>query len=60
DKTGAANEQFVRAFAWDGKTLAPLFSVDFNAEKLGRPHIMRFGQEGFWVSQKATPPAVGE
>jgi len=59
DKTGAANEQFVKAYAWDGKKLAPLFAVDFTAEKLGRPHIMRFGQEGFWVSQTA-PPAVGE
>jgi len=59
DKTGAANEQFVRAFAWDGKTLAPLFAVDFTAEKLGRPHIMRFGQEGFWVSKNAQP-AIGE
>ncbi len=59
DKTGAANEQFVKAFSWNGKTLEPLFAVDFTAEKLGRPHLMRFGQEGFWVSQSAKP-AVGE
>lgn len=59
DKTGAANEQFVKAFAWDGKKLAPLFAVDFTAEKLGRPHLMRFGQEGFWVA-KTAPTAVGE
>jgi selenium-binding protein 1 len=59
DKTGAANEQFVKSYAWDGKTLSPLFAIDFTAEKLGRPHLMRFGQEGFWVARSA-PPAVGE
>jgi selenium-binding protein 1 len=59
DKTGADNEQFVKAYSWNGKTLEPLFAVDFTAEKLGRPHLMRFGQEGFWVTQSARP-AVGE
>jgi selenium-binding protein 1 len=59
DKTGAANEQFVRAFDWDGTKLEPRFSVDFTAEKLGRPHLMRFGQEGFWVANGASR-AVGE
>lgn len=43
DKKGADNEQFVKAFAWDGKELKPAFAVDFTAEKLGRPHIMNFG-----------------
>jgi len=55
DKGGADNEQFVKAYSWDGKTLAPLFAVDFNAEKLGRPHIMRFGQEGFWARAPQVP-----
>lgn len=59
DKTGEENEQFVKAFSWDGKKLAPLFAVDFTAEKLGRPHLMRFGQEGFWASKSAAT-AVGE
>jgi len=59
DKTGPANEQFVKAYSWDGKQLAKLFAIDFTAEKLGRPHLMRFGQEGFWVANSA-PPAVGE
>ncbi len=59
DKTGAANEQFVKAYAWDGKQLSKLFAIDFTAEKLGRPHLMRFGQEGFWAAKAATP-AVGE
>jgi selenium-binding protein 1 len=51
DKTGADNEQFLKAYTWDGKKLAPLFSVDFLAEKLGRPHLMRFGQEQFYKNQ---------
>jgi selenium-binding protein 1 len=59
DKTGPGNDQFVRAFDWDGQKLEPRFAVDFNAEKLGRPHIMRFGQEGFWAGRTA-PSALGE
>ena len=58
DKGGADDEQFVKAYAWDGKTLSPLFAVDFKAEKLGRPHIMRFGQDGFWAG--AAEPTAGE
>jgi selenium-binding protein 1 len=43
DKQGADNEQFVRAFAWDGKELKPAFDLDFTALKLGRPHHMLLG-----------------
>jgi len=43
DKGGADNEQFVRAFAWDGKELTPAFEVDFTKEQLGRAHHMKFG-----------------
>ena len=53
DKKGMDNEQFVKAFSWDGKKLAPLFAVDFTKEKLGRPHLMRFGQEQFYKNQVA-------
>ncbi|MBL8704930.1 MAG: selenium-binding protein [Rhodospirillales bacterium] len=42
DKKGADDEQFLRAFAWDGKELKPLFEVDFTKEKLGRAHHMKF------------------
>jgi selenium-binding protein 1 len=42
DKKGADNEQFLRAFNWDGKELTPAFEVDFTREKLGRPHHMKF------------------
>jgi selenium-binding protein 1 len=43
DKTGAENEQFLKAYTWDGKELAPRFAIDFTAERLGRPHMMAFG-----------------
>jgi selenium-binding protein 1 len=40
DGTGHEDGQFLRAFAWDGKTLEPAFEVDFRKQALGRPHIM--------------------
>ena len=51
DKRGADNEQFLKAYRWDGRTLSPLFAVDFTKEGLGRPHIMRFGQAQFYKNQ---------
>jgi selenium-binding protein 1 len=42
DKTGKDNEQFLRAFHWDGHDLTPAFEVDFAKEQLGRPHHMKF------------------
>ena len=51
DKTGKDNEQFVKAYGWDGKKLAPLFTVDFLKENLGRPHHMHFGQDQFYKNQ---------
>jgi selenium-binding protein 1 len=51
DKLGNENEQFLKAFSWDGKELKPLFAVDFLAEKVGRPHIMHFGQKQFYENQ---------
>jgi len=48
DGTGHPDEQFLKAFTWDGAKLAPTFAIDFTAEKLGRPHHMHFGQLGFW------------
>jgi selenium-binding protein 1 len=43
DKRGDDNEQFVRAYHWDGKDLKPAFDLDFTALKLGWPHHMLFG-----------------
>ena len=51
DKKGADNEQYLKAYDWDGKTLKPRFTVDFTKEGLGRPHIMSFGQEQFYKNQ---------
>ena len=42
DKSGADNQQFLKAFNWDGHALTPAFQVDFLAAKLGRPHHMKF------------------
>jgi len=41
----------VKAYDWDGKELTEKFAIDFRAEKLGRPHLMRFGQAGFYAKQ---------
>lgn len=43
DKKGDADEQFFKAYSWDGKQATKQFEIDFYAEKLGRPHQMRFG-----------------
>jgi selenium-binding protein 1 len=56
DKTGADGEQFLRAFDWNGRELVPHFSVDFAAEKLGRPHIMHFGQAAFFTTREQRAP----
>ena len=42
DKKGADDEQFLRAYNWDGKQLAKSFELDFYALKLGRAHHMKF------------------
>jgi selenium-binding protein 1 len=42
DKKGDDNEQVLRAYDWDGKDLQQKFEVDFFAEKLGRPHHIKF------------------
>jgi selenium-binding protein 1 len=47
DKGGDDNEQFLRAFKWDGKELTPAFEVDFTREKLGRAHHMKLGSKAF-------------
>ena len=42
DKKAPDDEQFLRAFEWDGKDLTPKFEVDFYKAKLGRAHHMKF------------------
>ena len=48
DKKGDDNEQFIKAYDWDGKELKPTFAIDFTAESLGRPHLMRFGSASLY------------
>jgi len=48
DKLGDDNDQFLKAYDWDGKQLKPTFAVDFKQAKLGRPHIMRFGSASLY------------
>ena len=43
DKKGADNEQFFKAYTWNGSELKEQFAIDFTQEKLGRAHQMRFG-----------------
>ncbi|MBS1202681.1 MAG: selenium-binding protein [Chromatiaceae bacterium] len=56
DKKGPDNEQFFKAYDWDGKELQERFAIDFTAEKLGRPHQMRFGAYALY-SQAPQDPA---
>jgi selenium-binding protein 1 len=43
DKKGKDNEQFLKAYEWNGEELEHKFTVDFHKEKLGRAHLMHFG-----------------
>jgi selenium-binding protein 1 len=56
DGTGHDDEQFLKAFDWNGKTLEPTFAVDFRAERLGRPHQMNLGAEMFRAARHAPAP----
>lgn len=53
DGTGGDDAQFLKVYSWNGKALTPSFEIDFRAEKLGRPHIMRFGKIDFGRSPQA-------
>ncbi len=53
DKKGEDNEQFFKAYEWNGKSLDQKFAIDFYAEKLGRAHQMRFGAYALYGM---TPP----
>ena len=48
DKKGEDNEQFLKAYDWDGKELKHRFTLDFVKEGLGRAHQMRFGASGLY------------
>jgi selenium-binding protein 1 len=55
DKKGEDDEQYLKAYAWDGKKLVPTFAIDFKAEKLGRPHQMRFGAYSLYGLREKRP-----
>jgi len=60
DGTGdPTDEQFLKAFHWNGRELTPAFALDFRAQGLGRPHHMHFGQLGFWGKPSAEISAAG-
>ena len=43
-KSGNSGDlQYFKAYTWNGSELDHKFSIDFEREKLGRPHQMRFG-----------------
>lgn len=50
DKTGAANEQFLKAYHWNGGELTPRFTIDFTEQELGRPHMMAFGAANLYAN----------
>jgi selenium-binding protein 1 len=53
DKKGEDDEQFLRAYDWDGKQLAKKFELDFYALKLGRAHHMKFSARPAQVAAAA-------
>jgi selenium-binding protein 1 len=57
DKKGADDQQYLKAYEWNGTELVEKFAIDFYQEKLGRPHIMRFGAYALYklAAQPSTP-----
>lgn len=51
DKKGKADEQFFKAYDWDGHQLKEQFAIDFMKAKLGRPHQMRFGAYSLYAEK---------
>jgi selenium-binding protein 1 len=50
DKKGQDNDQYFKLYHWDkdNMEMTEQFSIDFNAEKMGRPHQMRFGAHALY------------
>ncbi len=45
--------QYFKAYSWDGEVLVHQFTIDFVKEKLGLPHIMRFGDRALYADRDA-------
>ena len=58
DKKGEDNEQYLKAYTWDGKKLTPTFQIDFTKSRLGRPHQMRFGAHSLYGARAPADPRV--
>ena len=56
DKKGDDDEQYFKAYDWDGTKLVEKFSIDFNKEKLGRAHQMRFGAYALYSQKRDDQP----
>ncbi|MBW9267620.1 selenium-binding protein SBP56-related protein [Candidatus Thiodiazotropha sp. LNASS1] len=52
DKKGNDDEQYFKAYHWDGNKLTEQFKIDFYKEKLGRAHQMRFGAYSLYGMQR--------
>ena len=48
DKKGEDQDQYLRAFDWNGKALTKTFELDFIKLGLGLPHQMRFGSNALY------------
>ena len=60
DKTGENDDQFLRAFNWNGQELTPVFEVDFYMEKLGRAHHMKFGTNAIKAAYEDQPALASQ
>jgi len=52
DKKGEDDEQYFKAYSWDGSELKEQFAIDFYAEKLGRSHQMRLGAYSLYAKHR--------
>ena len=59
DKKGEDDQQFFKAYTWDGKELTMQFEIDFYKEKLGRAHQMRFGAYALYAKRNDDQAAGG-
>ena len=56
DKKGDDNDQYFRGYKWNGSEVEEVINIDFSAEKLGRPHQMRFGSYALYSGAPAASP----
>lgn len=48
DKKGADDQQYLKAYAWNGTELIENFEIDFYEAQLGRAHLMLFGSAALY------------